>query len=149
MSALRTTILRAARTPTLPRTLPRTTLRPFHQTASAHLPPYKDDMDRESLKPKAHEYTQSGTDEETAAEHPDAAFNPNKTSPEEEKRAAGEGAVEQGKQGGSPLESSPADKTFAQGGEGKGSDEKPEKAVGDKEKKRSGGHHPTKAGKTT
>lgn len=76
--------------------------------------PYKDDMDRESLKPKAHENTQSGTDDETASQHGDAAFNPNKTSPEKEKDTAAQGG---GEGSGNPLESSPANHDFAKGGQ--------------------------------
>ncbi|TGJ81891.1 hypothetical protein E0Z10_g6879 [Xylaria hypoxylon] len=107
MSGLRTSVFQTARI------LPSHTSRLLHQTAVRGLP-YKDDMDRESLKPKAHENTQSGTDEETATQHGDASFNPNKTLPETEKKAAGEGAEQQGKQ--NPLESSPADHDFAKGG---------------------------------
>ncbi|KAI1319743.1 hypothetical protein F5Y16DRAFT_390558 [Xylariaceae sp. FL0255] len=91
----------------------------LHQTTPAQ-PPYKDDQDRESLKPKAHEYTQSGTDDETAASHGDAAFNPKKTSPESAKETAAEGAKQQDK--GDPLESSPADHDFAEGGRGQEED---------------------------
>lgn len=111
MSGLRTSIFRTARI------LPSHTTRLLHQTAVLRSPPYKDDMDRESLKPKVHENTQSGTDDETAASHGDAAFNPNNTSPEGERDSAAQGASQQGKQS-SPLEASPADHDFAKGGKG-------------------------------
>jgi len=120
--------------------LPSRTTRLLHQTAVSRMPPYKDDMDRESLKPKAHEYTQSGTDDETAAEHSDAAFNPNKTSPETEKDTAAEGAKQKTKD--NPLESSPANHSFAEGGKGT-SESKP--SIG--KSKKSGGSHPPKSGK--
>ncbi|KAI0421522.1 hypothetical protein F5X98DRAFT_370655 [Xylaria grammica] len=133
MSGLRTSIFQSARI------LPSRTSRLLHQTAGCGMP-YKDDMDRESLKPKAHEYTQSGTDDETASHHGDAAFNPNKTSPESEKDTAGEGAAQQGKQ--NPLESSPANHDFAKGGR---SDAQDRPQYG--KSKKSGGGNAPKAGK--
>ncbi|KAI1741723.1 hypothetical protein F4680DRAFT_446728 [Xylaria scruposa] len=134
MSGIRTSIFRTARL------LPSHTSRLLHQTAVSRIP-YKDDMDRESLKPKAHEYTQSGTDDETAAQHGDAAFNPNKTSPETEKKAAAQGAAQKNKQ--SPLDASPADYSFAKGGEAKG-ESRPQQSG---KSKRSGGGDAPKAGK--
>ncbi|KAI8635592.1 hypothetical protein F5Y19DRAFT_469468 [Xylariaceae sp. FL1651] len=134
MSALRTPVFRSSRL------LPSHATRLLHQTAVSRLP-YKDDMDRESLKPKAHENTQSGTDEETAAAHGDAAFNPDKTSPESAKKAAGQGASQQGKQN-SPLDASPADHDFAEAGRGKEED-RPHGG----QTKRSGGGDAPKAGK--
>ncbi|KAI6083717.1 hypothetical protein F4821DRAFT_262719 [Hypoxylon rubiginosum] len=76
---------------------------------SAALRAYKDDQDRESLKPKAHEYTQSGTDDEVASMN-DAAFNPDKTAPETERAAAGAGGDS------NPLNESPASKSFSEAG---------------------------------
>ncbi|KAK3074142.1 hypothetical protein LTR53_003672 [Teratosphaeriaceae sp. CCFEE 6253] len=65
----------------------------------------KDAQDKDSLKPESNEYSKSGSDAESAAVE-DAAFNPDKTSPEEEhaasKSESGGGA------GGDPLEVSPA-----------------------------------------
>ncbi|KAI1827004.1 hypothetical protein F4861DRAFT_464400 [Xylaria intraflava] len=107
MSALRTSVFQTARI------LPSRASRLLHQTAVCAMP-YKDDMDRESLKPKAHEYTQSGTDDEVATAHSDAAFDPKETSPESEKETAARGAAKQNKQ--NPLEASPADYDFAKGG---------------------------------
>lgn len=109
--------------------------RPLH-TGSALGRPYKDDMDRESLKPKPHEYTGSGTDEQTA-QNPDAAFNPNKTSPEEERRAAGADGSGQ-----NPLDVSPADHDLAKGGQGKMED-KPQQGS---KNRSSGGASAPKAG---
>ncbi|KAK8098523.1 uncharacterized protein PG998_014009 [Apiospora kogelbergensis] len=74
---------------------------------------YKDDQDRKSVKPRAHEYTGSGSDEE-AANNADAAFNPDKTRPEQEKTTASAG----GKTGDNPLEVSPANHEVSKGGQG-------------------------------
>ena len=49
--------------------------------------PYKDDQDRNSLKPKSTEGSKFGTDQGVA--ETDAAFEPSNTRPEEEKEAAG------------------------------------------------------------
>ncbi|EDU49620.1 hypothetical protein PtrSN002B_007343 [Pyrenophora tritici-repentis] len=46
----------------------------------------KDAQDKDSLKPRSTEYSKSGSDDSAA--HSDAAFNPNKTSPEEAERTA-------------------------------------------------------------
>ncbi|KAI1436230.1 hypothetical protein GGR50DRAFT_249968 [Xylaria sp. CBS 124048] len=105
MSALRPSICKATRVLSPRRFL--------HQTTAVRMAPYKDDMDRESLKPKAHEYTQSGTDDDVAA-HKNASFNPAETSPEAEKDMAAECAARKGKQ--NALDSSPADINFAKGG---------------------------------
>ncbi|KAI0382150.1 hypothetical protein F5Y04DRAFT_253096 [Hypomontagnella monticulosa] len=110
--------------------------RQIHQSPA--LRAYKDDMDRESLKPKTHEYTQSGTDEEVGSKK-DAAFNPNKTDPESSKKAA---AAESN---GNPLEESPADKDFAEAGRGSAED----KTHGEQKKKASGGGDAPKKGKPT
>ncbi len=101
----------------------RTRTQPLLAQALAHLPPrapalslarryhptphpaaYKDDQDRQSLKPRRAETTKSGTDDEVAAQT-DAAFNPKKTSPEEAKAsAAGNG---------NPLDASGANREFS------------------------------------
>ncbi|KAI2628254.1 hypothetical protein GGS21DRAFT_249742 [Xylaria nigripes] len=107
MSTLRTSVSQVARI------LPSHASRPLHQSAAFPIP-YKDDMDRESLKPKSHEYTQSGTDDEVASAHSKASFDPAETSPEDAKETAAKEAVQQGKQ--NPLEASPADLEFAKGG---------------------------------
>lgn len=110
--------------------------RQIHQSPA--LRAYKDDMDRESFKPKTHEYTQSGTDEEVAAKD-DAAFNPNKTDPETEKKAA---AAESN---GNPLDESPADKDFAEAGKSSAED----KTHGEQKTQASGGGSAPKKGKPT
>ncbi|KAI1444368.1 hypothetical protein F5Y02DRAFT_172719 [Annulohypoxylon stygium] len=104
--------------------------RQVHQSLALRAP-YKDDMDRESFKPKSHEYTQSGTDEEVASKQ-DAAFNPHKTDPETEKKAAAE------ESNGNPLGASPADKNFAEAGRGKEED----KSHGGRKKASGGGGGP-------
>ncbi|KAI1801271.1 hypothetical protein F4811DRAFT_465671 [Daldinia bambusicola] len=106
--------------------------RQIHQS-SVLRSPYKDDMDRESLKPKAHEYTTTGTDEEVATKE-DAAFNPHKTDPDTEMNTA---AAESN---GNPLDGSPADKDFAEAGRGKSED----KTHGNQKKASSAGDAPKK-----
>jgi len=64
----------------------------------------KDAQDKDSLKPRSTEYSKSGSDD--AAAHSDAAFNPDKTSPESaEKTAQAEGKGEGGE--GDALNASP------------------------------------------
>lgn len=63
--------------------------RPFHSSTATAFP-YKDTQDRESLNPSGTEGTKTGRDSDVARDNPDAAFNPNKTSPETEKRTADE-----------------------------------------------------------
>ena len=46
----------------------------------------KDAQDKDSLKPRSTEYSKSGSDDSAA--HSDAAFNPDKTSPEEAEKTA-------------------------------------------------------------
>ena len=75
------------------------TFRTHHQTAILRQP-YKDDQDRESLKPRAQESSKSTSDEDAA--HDDAAFDPNQTKPETAKDKGSQ------KPDGSPLEVSPA-----------------------------------------
>ncbi|KAH8159652.1 hypothetical protein CIB48_g8592 [Xylaria polymorpha] len=134
MSGIRTSIFQTARI------LPSHTSRLLHQASVARMP-YKDDMDRESLKPKAHENTQSGTDDETAAQHGDAAFDPDKTAPETEKNAVAQGAAQKNKD--NPLDASPADHDFAAGGDARG-EGRPQQSG---KSKRSGGGDAPKAGK--
>jgi hypothetical protein len=49
---------------------------------------YKDDQSKDSLNPRSTEYSKSGTDSEAAEQ--DQAFDPDKTSPEEQQAAADE-----------------------------------------------------------
>lgn len=67
------------------------TSRPFsHSTGLAY--PRKGSQDKDSIQAEATEYSKSGTDDE-AARQESAAFDPSKTSPEDEKNTAGEGIV--------------------------------------------------------
>lgn len=93
--------------------------RRIHMTAATGMP-YKDDTDRESLKPKEQEYAKTGGGDGDAAKT-DVAFNPNKTSPEAEKNA-----------GGDTLSGSPANKDLskAKKQEGKASGQQKDKASG-------------------
>ncbi|KAI1141516.1 hypothetical protein F5Y05DRAFT_372839 [Hypoxylon sp. FL0543] len=128
------TALRVRSASLLPATS-RVAARQIHQSPALSSP-YKDDMDRESLKPKTHEYTQSGTDENIATKK-DAAYNPHKTDPDSEVDAA---AAESN---GNPLDESPANKGFAEAGSGKEED-RPHGG----QKKASGGGDAPKKGKT-
>jgi hypothetical protein len=110
---LRTSILRASATSRLT-TARAGAARQMHGGRALGMP-YKDDQDRESLKPRAQDYSKSGSDDATAANE-DAAFNPSKTRPEQEKETAGVGNE------GNPLEASPANKEFAESGRGKAED---------------------------
>lgn len=97
----------------------------YHWTSAARLP-YKDDQDRESLKPKAQEYVKGDEAGDDAAAHKDdAAYNPDKTNPETEKGMAGDGS--------NPLEFSPANPDLSAGKEKEG------KTSGQQKQKRSGG----------
>lgn len=66
-----------------------TSIRHFTARSSA-LYPRKDSQDKDSMNTEATEYSKSGTDDE-AARQEDAAFDPSKTSPESQKKKAGEG----------------------------------------------------------
>lgn len=72
----------------------------FLSTTSAPYFPRKDDQDKDSLNPQSTEYSKSGTDDAAAAEE-DAAFNPNKTRPEQAERSA------ESSSNGNPLDVSP------------------------------------------
>ncbi|KAI1496698.1 hypothetical protein F5X99DRAFT_413871 [Biscogniauxia marginata] len=153
MASLRSAVLRTSSRARVPLALRLTTTttnrhpvpqqqqrRPIHRPA-ALARPYKDDMDRESLKPKAHEYTHSGTDDQVAASE-DAAFDPDKTSPEAQKDTAGAEASEGTT---NPLEASPANRDFA--GAGAGGGKKEDRPQHGGQAKASGGGSPPKKGK--
>lgn len=109
----------------------------FHSSPRPQLP-YKDDQDRESLKPKSTEGSKSGTDD--AAAQSSAAFDPSTTSPEGAKnKAESEG-------GDNPLEMSGAshDKSKPLGNSG-GAEMKG--TTRQETKKSSHGHSPEKKGK--
>jgi len=63
--------------------------RQFSQTALQSYPRVGS-QDKDSIDTEATEYSKSGTDD-GAARQEDAAFNPNKTGPEDEKNTAGDG----------------------------------------------------------
>lgn len=65
---------------------PPTATRTLAYTAAARLP-YKDDQDRDTLKPRSTEGTKSGADQDVAEDS--AAFDPSKTRPETERGAGG------------------------------------------------------------
>lgn len=134
-----------------PRTSP-ATMRPL--SISAARMAYKDDQDRTSVKPRAHEYTGSGTDEQVS-DNPDAAFNPDKTSPEAAMKTAGKGNKKHKDadgtgESGNPLGVSPANKEVSMGGQQGAMEDKPQQ--GDQSKKSvsstggGGGGNATKGG---
>ncbi len=86
-------------------------LRHHHRT-SVLQQPYKDDQDRESLKPRSQEYSKSDGDDK-AATHSEAAFDPNTTDPAKAKDTAAKGGA------GNPLEVSPANKDISKPKAGK------------------------------
>ncbi|TAQ89364.1 hypothetical protein B7494_g2325 [Chlorociboria aeruginascens] len=99
--SLRLCLLRAQPHPSQihPRSFP---IRAFSHSMPAKYP-RKDSQDRNSINTEATEGSKSGTDDE-AARQEDAAFNPEKTAPEEEKRVGGKG----NEKSGNPLEVSGA-----------------------------------------
>jgi hypothetical protein len=58
----------------------------FHSSALLQRP-YKDDQDKDSLKPGSSEYSKSGSGDDQAAAT-DAAFDPNQTKPETQSKNA-------------------------------------------------------------
>ncbi|KAK4549481.1 hypothetical protein LTR36_006478 [Oleoguttula mirabilis] len=64
----------------------------------------KDTMDKDSLNPQPNEYAKSGSDDQASAIS-DTAFDPKKTSPEEQHDSAG---AESDSKGSNPLNVSPA-----------------------------------------
>ncbi|KAI9764197.1 MAG: hypothetical protein M1835_007612 [Candelina submexicana] len=63
-------------------------VRSLHRTTAVSWP-RKDSQHKDSINTEATEYSKSGTDDQAAREQ-DAAFDPQKTSPETEKETAGE-----------------------------------------------------------
>ncbi|KAL2207762.1 hypothetical protein CC79DRAFT_1333590 [Sarocladium strictum] len=129
MSSLRAFLRPASRLPIV---------RPYHTTPLLRLP-YKDDQDRESLKPRSTENTKTGSDQDVAGADPDAAFNPNKTSPEAAHQAADDNA-------GNPLEGSGANQELSKprGDEKSGNDRGPGEEV--RKGGKSSGHSAQKKG---
>ncbi|KAK8177937.1 hypothetical protein IWX90DRAFT_510597 [Phyllosticta citrichinensis] len=123
----------------------RPTSRALSSTARS-LFPAKDTQDKDSLNPTSTEYSKSSGDD-AAAQTTDAAFNPNKTSPEEETATANRESGEVRKSGPSdtnPLDVSPGNPEISKPRdptEG-GADKAPQK-----ERARTSGHgSPKKAG---
>jgi len=77
-------------------------VRPFHLQTAYNLP-RKGAEDKDSINREPTEYSKSGTDDQAAAQE-EAAFDPNDTNPESEKKTAGEG--NDGRS--NPLDVSPA-----------------------------------------
>lgn len=117
--------------------LPPAQLQSFFHSSPASRLPYKDDQDRESVKPKSTEGSLSGTDGDAAAS--DAAFDPSTTGPEEAKDQADKGS------GGNPLETSGAkpskSKPLGEDGGGETHD-----VTKQEKRKSSKGHSPKKQG---
>ncbi|TVY48936.1 hypothetical protein LOCC1_G001382 [Lachnellula occidentalis] len=90
--------------------VPQTSTRHFSQRCSSQYP-RKDSQNKDDLKPESTEYSKTGTDDQSA-QNEDAAFNPDITSPEAEKKVAGKG--NEGETNGNPLDASPADKDISQ-----------------------------------
>lgn len=128
--------LRAARHP-----IRRTPIQAFHTSRRLQLP-YKDDQDRESLKPKSTEGTKSSTDE--AAAHTDTAFDPSTTRPEDEKTAA---KKETKQDETSPLDASGADQEASRPLGDKGGSEMQETTKSERNKASRGGS-PQKKGRS-
>lgn len=98
----------------------------------------KDTQDKDSLKPESNEYSKSGSDSAAAAS--DAAFDPNKTSPESaEQTSENEGQDKSGE--GDPLNASPANPSISKprGAQEGGAED-------GKRTKTSGGGSPNKSG---
>lgn len=118
--------------------------RAYH-AGRASLLPYKNDQDRESLRPQSAQTTGSSTDE--AAAQSDAAFDPSTTRPEDEKHAAAkEGSGDRSDGGGNPLEVSGAnhERSKPQGEDG---GEEMKGTTKNAETGKSGGGSPEKRGK--
>lgn len=116
---------------------PAATSRGFHGSSRPQLP-YKDDQDRESLKPKSTEGSGSGTDHDAA--ETSAAFDPSTTSPEGAKNKA------EGENNGNPLDVSGANhgKSKPLGSQGGA---EMHGTTRQETKKSSHGHSPEKKGK--
>ena len=76
----------------------RTSLAAFHNSAKLAYP-RKGSEDKDSINRESTEYSKSGTDDEAAAMN-DAAFDPSKTSPEEQMETAGKESAVSGSDAG-------------------------------------------------
>lgn len=117
----------------------------YHTSRRVQLP-YKDDQDRESLKPRSTEGTKSSDDD--AAAQTDTAFDPSTTRPEAEKESARKETQQNSNKEGAasnPLESSGADTTT--GGQGRTGGPGTNRTTKSDRNKASGGGSPEKRGK--
>ncbi|KAL2264777.1 hypothetical protein VTJ83DRAFT_7287 [Remersonia thermophila] len=84
--------------------------RPYHTTP--RLTAYKDDQDRNTLKPRPSDATKSGSDDDVATKSSDAAFNSNNPAGPQEALASSQREAQQrraeGSKNGDPLEVSGA-----------------------------------------
>lgn len=126
-----------ARQHTTPTSVPAST-RSYHIATSLRLP-YKDDQDRESLKPRSTEGTKSGSDQ--GAAESDAAFDGSKTSPEQAKDAAGKEA------GNDTLNTSGANQEMSKPQGDEGDQQELKTTTRQETNKKSGGGSPRKDGK--
>jgi len=109
----------------------------YHPTPSSRQP-YKDDQDRQSVKPRTHSGSNSASDSEVAS-HNGTSYSPKSTDPENEsetakKEAAGRGGAE------NPLELSGANKDLSNPPASSGT-------KGGEKKRKSGPGGPVKHGK--
>lgn len=111
-------------------------IRSYHPAPTLRLP-YKDDQDRESLKPRSHEGSKSASDSDVAS-HLDTSFEPKSTDP---KRESKEAKRESKDAKGDPLELSGANQDLSKPPSGSG-----DRAGGEK-KRKSGPGGPAKHGK--
>ncbi|KAK8195859.1 hypothetical protein M8818_007010 [Zalaria obscura] len=136
------TLSRPLRTSTRISTLP---IRNLSYRPTPTLLARKDAQGKDDLKPESNEYSKSGSDDAAAATE-DTAFNPNKTSPEEEHDAAGE----ESKKASNPLDVSPANHDVSQprgGQEGGHEGSASESGQSSGRERTSGGGSPKKSGK--
>ncbi|KAF7191321.1 hypothetical protein HII31_07344 [Pseudocercospora fuligena] len=116
-----------------------------YQTTSRRLYAYKDDQDKDSLNPHSTEYSKSGGDQAAAATE-NAAFDPSKTSPEEQHESARQ---ETGGDSNNPLNVSPANHDISQprgAQEGGAQGSAGETGSGSSRQRTSGGGSPKKSG---
>ncbi|MCJ1282407.1 hypothetical protein MMC26_001730 [Xylographa opegraphella] len=142
---LRALVLLRLRALVLPRRTPLPRLsHPAHpfSTTSRSLYPRADSQHKDSMNTEAQEYAKSGTDVD-AANQDNAAFDPSKTDPTEQKEEAGKGKGDSS----NPLEVSPANPEVSkQRPEQEGG---AEQAAGSGRERSSGGGSPAKGKKTS
>jgi len=83
----------------------------FHSNARLQRP-YKNDQDKDSLKPGSSEYSKSGSGGDDDAASSDAAFDPGQTKPEEQGKNV---KRENGRDENNPLDVSPANSKVSKG----------------------------------